>query len=140
MTAGIVAHQLPPGVQLRDLGERALPDVEAKERLFELVVDGPAGSISRPGAIRVLIADDQALIRSGFRMILETQKDIDVVGDAEDGAEALRLVRELEPDVVLMDIRMPEVNGLEATRRILEAPDAPPRTAMPFLRRPSRAG
>jgi DNA-binding NarL/FixJ family response regulator/class 3 adenylate cyclase len=124
MTAGIVAHQLPEGVHLRDLGERSLPDVDA-ERLFELVIDGAPEPASRPGAIRVLIADDQALVRSGFRMILETQKDIDVVGDAEDGVEALRLVAELAPDVVLMDIRMPELNGIEATRRILAAPGAP---------------
>jgi DNA-binding NarL/FixJ family response regulator/class 3 adenylate cyclase len=124
MTAGLVAHQLPPGVHLRDLGERALPDVDA-ERLFELVVDGVPERVARAGAIRVLIADDQALIRGGFRMILETQKDIDVVGDAEDGIEALRLVAELAPDVVLMDVRMPKLNGIEATRRILTGPNAP---------------
>ena len=69
--------------------------------------------------IRVLIADDQALVRGGFRMILEAQKDIEVVGEAGDGREALQRARELEPDVVLMDIRMPELDGLEATRRLL---------------------
>src|SRR5439155_22301979 len=97
ITARLVAHQLPPDVQLRDLGERALPDLDTPERLFELVIDGSPQSV---GAIRVLVADDQALVRNGFRMILETQKDIDVVGDAKDGVEALRLVAELEPDVV----------------------------------------
>jgi DNA-binding NarL/FixJ family response regulator len=69
--------------------------------------------------IRVLIADDQALVRGGFRMILDAQHDIEVVGEAGDGREALARARELKPDVVLMDIRMPELDGLEATRRLL---------------------
>ncbi|WP_405828132.1 response regulator [Streptomyces sp. NBC_00105] len=70
--------------------------------------------------IRVLLADDQLLVRAGFRALLDAQPDIEVVGDAADGAEAVRLVRELRPDVVLMDIRMPVLDGLEATRRITE--------------------
>ena len=69
--------------------------------------------------IRVLIADDQALVRGGFRLILDAQQDIEVVGEANDGREALVQARELAPDVVLMDIRMPELDGLEATRRLL---------------------
>jgi DNA-binding NarL/FixJ family response regulator len=68
--------------------------------------------------IRVLLADDQALVRAGFRALLDAQADIEVVGEAGDGAEAVRLTRELVPDVVLMDIRMPGSDGLEATRLI----------------------
>ena len=74
--------------------------------------------------IRVLIADDQALVRGGFRMILDAQKDIEVVGEAADGQEAVVQARELRPDVVLMDIRMPKVDGIEATRRLSDG-DSP---------------
>ncbi|MGI5192413.1 response regulator [Streptomyces sp. CA-288835] len=70
--------------------------------------------------IRVLLADDQSLVRAGFKALLDAQKDIEVAGEAADGEEALRKVRELRPDVVLMDIRMPVLDGLEATRRITE--------------------
>jgi DNA-binding NarL/FixJ family response regulator len=75
--------------------------------------------------VRVLLADDQELIRRGFRMILEEQGGISVVGEAADGDEAVRLTRELHPDVVLMDVRMPGTDGIDATRRIVaESPDA----------------
>jgi DNA-binding NarL/FixJ family response regulator len=68
--------------------------------------------------IRVVLADDQALVRAGFRALLDAQDDIEVVGEASDGDEAVRLVRRLAPDVVLMDIRMPGTDGLAATRTI----------------------
>ncbi|MFE5813960.1 response regulator [Streptomyces sp. NPDC056479] len=70
--------------------------------------------------IRVLLADDQSLVRAGFRALLDAQPDIEVAGEAADGEEALRRVRELRPDIVLMDIRMPLLDGLAATRRITE--------------------
>lgn len=71
--------------------------------------------------VRVVIADDQQLIRTGFRMILAAEPDIEIVGEAATGTEAVALNRELRPDVVLMDIRMPGLDGIEATRRILAA-------------------
>jgi DNA-binding NarL/FixJ family response regulator len=70
--------------------------------------------------IRVLLADDQSLVRAGFKALLDAQPDIEVAGEAADGVEALRGVRELRPDVVLMDIRMPVLDGLAATRRITD--------------------
>ena len=76
--------------------------------------------------IRVLVADDQALVRGGFRSILETQPDIEVVGEAEDGRDAVEQAASAPPDVVLMDLRMPRLDGIAATSTILAAP-APPK-------------
>jgi DNA-binding NarL/FixJ family response regulator len=72
-----------------------------------------------------MVVDDQALVRAGFRMILDAEPDIDVVGEANDGLEAVELVERARPDVILMDIRMPRLDGVEATARITARPDPP---------------
>ncbi len=77
----------------------------------------PAGA----RAIRVVVADDEALVRGGFRMIIEGQADMEMAGDAADGEEAVAVVRRTRPDVALLDIRMPRLDGLEAARRIIES-------------------
>jgi DNA-binding NarL/FixJ family response regulator len=78
-------------------------------------------------SVRVMIADDQELVRTGFRAILGSEPDIEVVGEARDGREAIEAAGQLEPDVVLMDIRMPVFDGLAATRSIVTGPDSKPR-------------
>ena len=136
-----------PGETL-DLGAQRLKDFDRPIKLFQLSVPGlraefpplrtldhtpfegdegrladAARRASRPetssGGVRVLIADDQALVRAGFRMILEAEEDMEVVGEAADGGQALDEVRRLQPDVVLMDVRMPDLDGIEATRQLM---------------------
>lgn len=80
--------------------------------------------------VRVLIADDQAMVRAGFAALLDAQPDIEVVGQAENGEQAVQLTAETSPDVVLMDVRMPVLDGLAAARRILSAPDCGTRVVM----------
>jgi len=109
-----------------EVSERARPaDREcARPGREQLAMGGPARR-SRDGPIRILLVDDHSIVREGFRMLLESKPDMEVVGEASDGAEGVAMARELRPDVVLMDFSMPGMNGVEATRRIREeAPEA----------------
>jgi DNA-binding NarL/FixJ family response regulator len=90
-------------------------------------MSGPSSSDHRK--IRVLVVDDQALVRAGFRMLLDAEDDLDVVGEAADGQQAIEQVTRTRPDIVLMDVRMPNLDGVAATARITAAP-SPPRVLM----------
>jgi DNA-binding NarL/FixJ family response regulator/class 3 adenylate cyclase len=124
-----------PGVTLRDLGPQRLKDFDRPVGIYQ--VDAPDLSAHFPplrtldttpveaphgagdGRLSVLIVDDQALVRAGFRMILEAEEDVEVVGEAASGSEAIAEVERLRPDIALMDVRMPELDGIEATRRLV---------------------
>jgi DNA-binding NarL/FixJ family response regulator len=124
------------GVTVCDLGLLQLKDFGRPVRIFQLAARGlpdafPPPRTNEPGesvrglklpagaTVRVVVADDQALVRTGFRMILEAEDDMEVVGEAQNGLEAMAEVRRCRPDVVLMDVRMPELDGIEATRRLV---------------------
>ncbi|MEV3969792.1 response regulator transcription factor [Streptomyces sp. NPDC050698] len=83
--------------------------------------------MTRPDTVRVVLADDERMVRTALRAILSTEPDLEVVGEAATGAEAVSVVRALRPDVVLMDVRMPETDGIRATEQILATLDEPPR-------------
>jgi DNA-binding NarL/FixJ family response regulator/class 3 adenylate cyclase len=139
--------------ELRDLGPQVLKDFDRSVRIYQVAIEGFLGEFpplrnvghgattladrqdelattDEDGAVRVMIVDDQALVRAGFRMILEAEADIEVVGEGADGNEAIAEWERLKPDVVLMDVRMPEMDGIEATRRLLSHEDAETKVVM----------
>jgi DNA-binding NarL/FixJ family response regulator/class 3 adenylate cyclase len=125
------------GLSLRELGPQRLKDFDRPIGIFQLVtadlptefpplrtLDTLPEARNNGERLGILIVDDQALVRAGFRMILDAEDDVEVVGEASNGVEAIDEVRRLRPDIVLMDVRMPELDGIEATRRLLADEDA----------------
>jgi DNA-binding NarL/FixJ family response regulator/class 3 adenylate cyclase len=126
------------GLSLRELGPQRLKDFDRPIGIFQLVAPDlpaefpplrtldtlPDEAQGNGERLSILIVDDQALVRAGFRMILDAEDDVEVVGEASNGMEAIDEVRRLRPDIVLMDVRMPELDGIEATRRLLAGEDA----------------
>ncbi|HET8873846.1 MAG TPA: response regulator [Gaiellaceae bacterium] len=132
------------GLSLRELGPQRLKDFDRPIGIFQLVAPDlpaefpplrtldtlPEEAQSNGERLSILIVDDQALVRAGFRMILDAEDDVEVVGEASNGTEAIDEVRRLRPDIVLMDVRMPELDGIEATRRLLADEDAQTKIVM----------
>jgi len=117
------------GISFRDLGAQSLKDFDRPVPIYQVEA---LEAVTEPGpsGVRIVIVDDQALVRAGFRMILEAEEDIEVVGEAADGREAVAEVQRLRPDIVLMDVRMPEVDGIEATRRLLGSDEVSAKVVM----------
>jgi DNA-binding NarL/FixJ family response regulator len=117
-----LAHAIAPAgaLKLRGVQERVPASRVLWRDAEDVVADLPAGP---PDAITAVIVDDERLLRTGFRVILEAEPDIAVIGEAEDGRAALDVVRRRRPDVVLMDIRMPELDGLQAAEQLLADPE-----------------
>jgi len=125
----LVCNDLPRGVALKDLGTRRLKNLSSPEHIYQLEIFGlpcnfpelelPHARNTAMDTIRILIADDHAMFREGLRALFAALSDIEVVGEAANGAAAVTQATTLQPDVVLMDINMPDLNGIEATRQIL---------------------
>jgi DNA-binding NarL/FixJ family response regulator/class 3 adenylate cyclase len=126
----LVVPQLPDRFPALRTAEETTPFEGDEGRLTDAVRRASQDERTPGRTVRVLIADDQALVRAGFRMILEAEDDVEVVGEAADGGEALDEVRRLHPDVVLMDVRMPELDGIEATRQLMADPEPAAKVVM----------